>query len=125
MNRSDLNCIDKAVLGLALFRRDMDYTDRWALLGGKCFVAMTITWHSLLICRDVLNFHISSIGFITAIFLLISYIMYIVIRLVILSSEELERISVPGQIRWKYQLWGLLICPFSLLVWIPLWIFVL
>ena len=125
MNRSDLNCIDKAVLGLALFRRDMDYTDRWALLGGKCFVAMTVTWHALLIYRDVLNFNIPSMGFTTAIFLSISSITYIVIRLVTLSSEELGCISVPGQIRWKYQLWGLLVCPFSLLVWIPLWIFVL
>jgi len=122
---SDLNLLDKAVLGLALYRRDMEYQDKWAIVGGKSLLAFTLAWHTLLACRDILDLQFPSRPWVVAGFIGVGAFWYIPVDFLLSPVEELQNVQISQQSRRWYQMWGLLIAPFSLLVWIPVWYFLL
>ena len=123
--QNDLNWLDRAVLGLALIKVDMDYRDKWAIRYGKSALAITIAGHLLFVCRDVLGQPMPSRFLTTILGFMIAALCYVPIHLLTRPSEDFQDIELSSGSRWAHRAWGLLIGPLSLLVWIPLWIFVL
>lgn len=121
----DLNGLDRAVLGLALIKVDIDYRDKWAIRYGKILIALSVATHILLFSRDVLEQPTSS-RFVTAILgFMVAALCYVPIHMLTRPSEDFQHVELSYRSRWAHRAWGLFMGPLSLLVWIPLRIFVL
>ena len=123
--QDDLSLLDRAVLGLALIKVDMDYRDKWAIRYGKCLLALSLSGHVLLFCRDVLSQSMPSRLETTILGFMIGALFYVPIHFLTRPLEDFQDIELSWRSRWIHRVWGLIIGPLSLLVWIPLRIFVL
>jgi len=121
----DLNWLDRAVLGLALIKVDMDYRDKWAIRYGKSVLALSLSGHVLLFCRDVLSKSMPSRLETTILGFMIGALCYVPIHMLTRPSEDFRHVELSYRSRWAHRVWGLFVGPLSLLVWIPLRIFVL
>jgi len=121
----DLNWLDRAVLGLALIKVDIDYRDKWAIRYGKIFIALSVATHILLFSRDVLEQPTSSRFVTTILGFMIAALCYVPIHMLTRPSEDFQHVELSYRSRWAHRAWGLFVGPLSLLVWIPLRIFVL
>lgn len=120
-----LNLLDRAVLGLAFMKMDMDYRDKWAILFGKAVISISISYHILIIFRDVLGLSMPSRLIATIIGFMIAAICYVPVHLVTRPAEAFQELELSAWERWVHRAWGLIIGPVGWLVWLPLWFFVL
>lgn len=124
MKRANSNWLDKAVIGLALMRTKKFPLDEWDFYGGKGIIAVTMAGHALLACRDVFDQTMPSRFWTTLIGFAIAALCYMLVDFATHSAVEVQQARPSRASRWGYRMWGLLLAPFSLLVWIPLWIFI-
>lgn len=123
----NLNCLDKAALGIALLRTDTDpFEDKWAIFGGKFFISIVVATHFLLVLKDVLEYKMPPRLLSIPLILVLAGFVYFLVRMVTRSVSEIQKAGRPSpRKQWVYRFWGLSLCPGSLLLWIPLWFFLL
>lgn len=125
MKCANANWLDKAVIGLALMRTKKFPLDEWDFFGGKGIIAVTMSGHLLLVYRDVFAQAMPTRFWTTLIGFAVAAVCYMMVDFATHSAVEIQEALPSRPSRWGYRIWGLLLAPFSLLIWIPLWIFAL
>lgn len=123
-SRKDFNLLDRAVLGLALLKTDMDFRDKWAIWYGKGIISISIATHILLFYRDILGYAAPSRLMATILGFMIATLCYAPVHLASHPAKAFQKIDhLSTRERWTNRVWGLIVGPVGWLAWIPVWIF--
>lgn len=128
MSSPQLNVLDKAALGAALFRYDTDpLEDKWAIYVGKFGIALALAFHIVGLYKITLRLPMPPEGLRWVISLAIIALCYVPVHLATHPVEKIQQVRLSRRERWRYRALALLFSPLSALIY-PIayltWVFV-